>query len=93
MSGKIGLLTILCALWGVLALLLIGLVVYRGVIGRNEELELMVDQAEHRFANEQQAISDRIERLSTPIRYLGIAAGVLLLIIIAIWIYSGLQSS
>lgn len=93
MGLHINLLTILIALWGLLALSLIGLVVYRGVIGRNEELELMVDQAEHRFADEQHDISERIERLSVPIRYLGIAAGVLLVIIVALWIYTGLQNS
>jgi len=93
MASHISLLTILVALWGLLALSLIGLVVYRGVIGRNEETELMVDQAEHRFRDEQQGISERIEQLSVPIRYLSIAAGVLLLVIIAVWIYSGLQNS
>lgn len=93
MSPNFGLLTILVAAWGLLLLGLIGLMVYRGVIGRNEETELMVDQAEHRFREEQQAISDRIEQLSGPIRYLSIAVGVLLLVIIAIWIYQGLQSS
>jgi hypothetical protein len=87
------LLTILALAWGALALCLIALMVYRGVIGRNEELELLVDQAEHRFAEEQQAISDRIERLSTPIRYLSIVVGVLLLVIIGVWLYQGLQSS
>lgn len=93
MSVNFSLLTILIGVWVVLALSFIGLVVYRGVIGRNEELELMVDQAERRFAAEQQQISDRIERLSAPIRYVGVAAIVLLVIIIAVWIVTGLQSS
>jgi H+/gluconate symporter-like permease len=93
MSGSPSLLVILIALWGALVLCLIGLLVYRGVIGRNEELELLVDQAEHRFADEQQAISDRIERLSVPIRFLSITVGVLLLVIVAVWIYNGLQNS
>jgi len=93
MSLGFNLLTILIVVWGLLAICLIGLVLYRGVIGRNEELELMVDQAEHRFKDEQQAISERIEQLSTPIRYLSIAVGALLLIIVAVWVYSGLQSS
>jgi len=93
MGANIGLLTILLVVWGVLALLLIGLVVYRGIIGRNEELELMVEEAERRFAAEQQEISARIERLSVPIRYLAIAVGVLLLVIIAIWVYTGLLST
>jgi len=91
MSPNFGVLTILVGLWGVLTLGLIGLMIYRGIIGRNEETELMVDQAEHRFKEEQQAISDRIERLSTPIRYLSITVGVLLLVIIAVWVYQGLQ--
>jgi O-antigen/teichoic acid export membrane protein len=93
MSGSLSVLVILVALWGALALCLIGLLVYRGVIGRNEELELLVDQAEHRFAEEQQGISERIERLSGPIRYLSIAVGVLMLVIIAVWIFQGLQNS
>ncbi|HVN07648.1 MAG TPA: hypothetical protein VMV61_01655 [Patescibacteria group bacterium] len=91
MSPNFGVLTILVGLWGILTLGLIGLMIYRGIIGRNEETELMVDQAEHRFKEEQQAISDRIERLSTPIRYLSITVGVLLLVIIAVWVYQGLQ--
>jgi len=86
-------LVILICLWGVIALALIVLVIYRGVIGRNEETELMVDQAEHNFAEEQRGISSRIEQLSTPIRFLSIAAGALLLIIVAFWIYQGLQNS
>jgi len=93
MSLKFTLLTVLVIAWGVLLLGLIGLMLYRGVIGRNEETELMVDQAEHRFADEQRAISERITQLSTPIRYLSIAVGVLLLVIVAVWIYQGLQNS
>jgi hypothetical protein len=90
---SLSLLTILIGIWGILALCLIALMMYRGVIGRNEELELMVDQAEHRFAEEQQAISTRIEQLSTPIRFLSIAVGVLLLVIIGLWLYQGLQNA
>jgi hypothetical protein len=93
MSGSPSLLIILIVVWGLLTLCLIGLLVYRGVIGRNEELELLVNQAEHRFLDEQQAISSRIERLSVPIRYLSIAVAVLLLVIVAVWIYNGLMSS
>jgi len=87
------LLLILLVLWGIVALCLIGLLVYRGVVGRNEEIELMVDQAEHRFVEEQRAISGQLERMDAPIRYLSILAGVLLLVIIGVWIYQGLQSS
>ncbi len=93
MGVNMSLLTILVGIWLLLALSFIGLMIYRGVIGRNEETELMVDQAEHRFASEQQQISARIERLSGPIRYIGIAAIVLLVVIIAVWIYTGLQNS
>jgi hypothetical protein len=87
------LLWILIGLWGIIFVILVALMLYRGVIGRNEETELMVDQAEHRFADEQRDISARITQLSTPIRFLSIAAGALLLIIIAVWLYQGLQNS
>jgi hypothetical protein len=93
MSLHFTLLTVLVISWGVLVLVLASLMIYRGVIGRNEELELMVDQAEHRFADEQRGISERITQLSTPIRYLSIAVGVLMLVIICVWIFQGLQSS
>jgi hypothetical protein len=93
MGAHSSVLIILIGIWGIVAICLIGLLVYRGVIGRNEELELMVDQAEHRFAEEQHAISEQIERLGTPIRYLSILAGFLLLVIVCVWIYLGLQSS
>jgi hypothetical protein len=92
MSLHFTLLTVLAITWGALVLVLAGLMIYRGVIGRNEELELMVDQAEHRFADEQKAIAERITQLSMPIRFLSIAVGVLLLVIIGVWIYQGLQS-
>ncbi|HMD30497.1 MAG TPA: hypothetical protein VKG84_01220 [Candidatus Acidoferrales bacterium] len=85
------LLAILIGLWGIIFVCLIVLMIYRGVIGRNEETELMVDQAEHRFKEEQENISNRIEQLSKPIRILSIAAGALLLIIIGVWIYTGLS--
>lgn len=93
MGAHMSVLIILVGVWGAVALCLIGLLVYRGVVGRNEEIELMVDQAEHRFAEEQQAISGRLERLDTPIRLLSILAGVLLVVIIAYWVYQGLQNS
>lgn len=90
---NISFLTILCGIWLLLTLSLVALSVYRGIIGRNEETELMVDQAEHRFKDEQQAISAKVEMLSKPIRFLGIAVGGLLLVIIVVWIYTGLQNS
>jgi hypothetical protein len=93
MSLHFTFLTVLVIVWGVLLLGLICLMLYRGVIGRNEELELMVDQAEHRFATEQHDISARLTQLSNPIRILSITVGVLLLVIICVWIYQGLQSS
>ena len=90
---NISLLTVLGGIWILLTLILIVLSVYRGIIGRNEETELMVDQAEHRFADEQKQISAKVEMLSKPIRILGIMVGALLLVIIAVWIYTGLQNS
>jgi len=93
MSLHFTLLTVLVIIWGILLVSLVALMLYRGVIGRNEETELMVDKAERRFAEEQQEISERITQLSTPIRFLSIAVGALLLIIVCVWVYTGLQNS
>ena len=83
-------LTILLLIWGVVALCLIIMVIYRGVISLNEETELIVDKAESHFADEQRELSARLDRLAKPIKILSVLTAVLLLVIAGLWIYQGI---
>jgi hypothetical protein len=93
MSVNFSLLTVLVFVWGAIAICLIGLVIYRGVVGLNEETELIVDKAESHFVEEQKVISERVERLSKPIQLLSVLAGVLLLVIAGLWVYQGIMTT
>lgn len=93
MSPNLSLLTILVFAWGAIALCIVGLVIYRGVVGLNEETQLIVDKAEAHFVKEQEEIAERVERISKPIRFLSIVAGILLLVIVGMWLYGGLKGS
>lgn len=86
MSG----LMMMLVVWGVLTVILIGLIIYRAILGTHEEVQVFLDRAEAALENEQIEVLKRINRLDPVIRWFGIASGGLLLIMTAWWIYQGL---
>jgi hypothetical protein len=76
--------------WAAITVVLIGLVIYRAILGYHEEDQLFLDQAEAALERENREVLERINRLDPIIRWLAVASGVLLLVIGAIWIYIGL---
>ncbi len=83
-------LMIALSVWGVMACILMGLVIYRSILGNREEDQIFLDQAEAALEREQLEVVRRINRLDPVIRRLGIAAGGLLVLIFAWWMYNGL---
>jgi hypothetical protein len=77
------------SVWGVLACILMGLVIYRAILGNHEEDQLFLDRAEAALEQEQLEVVRRINRVDPVIRWLGIAAGGLLVLIFAWWILKG----
>jgi len=51
--GDFSLLTLLMVLWGAITVVLIGLVIYRAVVGIHEEDQIFLDQAEVSLEKEQ----------------------------------------
>lgn len=82
-------LTTLLVIWAVLTLLLIVLLIYRSTLSMHEEDQLYLDEAEAHMAREQEEIHAKIARISMPVRVLGGASALLILLIVGIFAYQG----
>ena len=78
--------------WGVITVVLVALVVYRGMLSSREDDQIFIDAAEQHHYQEQVAIIERMSRLTKPIIALAVVSGVLLLASAGVWIYQGFMS-
>ncbi len=88
----LNLFTFLILTWLLMAVCLVALVIYRGVVGINEDTELILDQAQAHLAKEQAEIRRKVDQVSKPIRVLIITCAILLLVIAGMWVWEGLKS-
>jgi len=84
-------LEMLLIVWGVLTALLLVLLIYRSTLSIHEEDQLYLDEAEAHMQREQDEIHARMARTVLPMRVLGGASGLLILMIAALWVYNGLS--
>ena len=84
------LISTLLVIWGIITVALIGLVIYRAVVGIHEEYQLFLDRAETALEKDQLETLARIKVLDPILKVLAIASGGLLLVIAAVWLYRGL---
>ena len=84
------LMSILLIIWGVLTAILIILLIYRSTLTMREDDQLFLDQSESHMEKEQQEIIARVQKVNLPVRILGGASGLLILIIAGMWVYEGL---
>jgi len=85
-------LLLLFSSWGVITVVLISVLVYRGVLSTKEDDQIFLDDAEQHYYREQQAIIARISRLNGPIIALSLVSGLLFLTTVGVWIYQGYSS-
>lgn len=85
------LITMLLILWGVVTTVLIILLIYRSTLSIHEDNQLFIDQSESHMEKEQTALMARMNKLQWPLRLLGSASGLLILIIAGIWLWKGLN--
>lgn len=83
-------LTMLLMVWGGLTAVLVVLLIYRGTLVMREDDQLFLDNSESHMQAEQQEIIARVNRVNWPVRILGGASGLLILIIAGLWVYEGL---
>jgi hypothetical protein len=86
-------LQIVLGIFSVVTICWIVLLVYRTLIGKNEETDLIIDKAEARIAKEQHDLGERVEKFDKPIKILGISVGVLAVLSIALWLWEGFNRS
>lgn len=82
----------LIAVWGAITLALLGTVMYRGILEQREDDQLFLDKAEEHMAQEQRQLVNRIQKLDSGVKALGITSGALLFLIAVIFVWRGLQN-
>jgi len=86
------LITLLSSSWGVITAVLVGAVVYRGILSTREDDQIFIGEGEQHYIEEQQEIISRMARLKGPIIALSTLSAILFLSTMGVWIYQGYSS-
>jgi len=78
--------------WGIVTAVFLFLLLRRSLLASHEDDQIFLDAAEDHMAKEQRELVAKIDALSRPIMGTGIVAGVLLLVIAGMWLYTGLKN-
>jgi len=70
---------------------LVGLLIYRALIGMREEDQLFLASGEEHIAREQQVLQARIANVNKFAVWLGVLSGVLLIAVASMWVYSNIN--
>jgi Tfp pilus assembly protein PilN len=81
----------LLVVWGVVTTVLVILLIYRSTLSIHEDNQLFIDQSESHMEKEQTALLIRMKKLQMPLRLLGSASVLLILIVFGIWLWRGLN--
>jgi hypothetical protein len=82
----------LLLVWGLVTTVLVALLVYRGFLESREGDQIYISKAEDHMAAAQRDIIAKVTRLGRPIKALSIASGVLLVVCVGAWLWSGFAS-
>ena len=82
--------TTLWIVWAAVTVILVGLMIYRSLIGLKEDDQLFLDSAETKLEAEQQALLKKLQRLRPFITSLAVASALVLCAIGGIWVYRGI---
>jgi len=80
--------------WGLVTIPFIVLLICRSRLEGQESdwIDLTDDAREDQAIQKQAAIEKKVHKFDTPIRALGILSAVLLLVIVGLWLYSGITT-
>ncbi len=81
----------LLIVWAVFTALLIGLLIYRGVVGMHEENQLYLHEGEAGLQQDQEHTVSTLKKLQPYVRTLTALSGGLIVVIAGIWLYLGMN--
>ena len=84
-------LTMVAVIFGVFAVGLIVLLIYKGTLSMHEDEQLFLDDTSSHMHDEQRELLARVNRLIIPVRVFSIGSGVFLLAFVAMWLYQKLN--
>ena len=84
-------LMLVAILFGVFAVGLIILLIYRSTLTMHEDEQLFLDDANSHMQEEQTELLTKVNRLTVPVRVFGIGSGVFLLVLTGMLIYQKLS--
>ena len=82
----------LLLVWGLVTVVLVALLVYRGFLESREDDQIFINKAQDHIAAEQRDIIVKVTRLGGPIKALAIASGSLLVVCAGAWLWTGFSS-
>ena len=85
-------LTMLLIAWGAVTVILIVLLIYRSTLTMHEDDQLFLDDSSMHMQEEQVALQKRMGKIRPFLRVLGVASGLLIVVIAGVWIWQGLQN-
>ena len=85
-------LTIVAVIFGVFAISLIVLLIYKSTLTMHRDDQLFLDDASSHMREEQTELLTRVSRLTIPVRVFSMGSGVFLLVLAAMLIYQNLNS-
>ncbi len=86
-------LTTLMIVWGAITTVLVIVLIYRSTLTIHEDDQLFIDDSESHMALEQKELLEKIEGLTPYVRTLGVASGVLGVVVFGMWIWQGLSQN
>ena len=85
-------LTIVAVTFGVFAIGLIVLLIYKSTLMMHRDDQLFLDDASSHMHAEQTELLAKVNRLIIPTRVFGIGAGIFLMVLTVIWLYQKLNA-
>ena len=85
-------LTVVAVIFGVFAIGLIVLLIYKSTLTMHRDDQLFLDDASSHMHEEQTELLAKVNRLTTPVRVFSIGSAVFLLVLVAMLIYRQLNA-
>jgi hypothetical protein len=85
-------LTIVAVIFGVFAIGLVLLLIYKSTLTMRRDDQLFLDDASSHMHAEQTELLAKVNRLNIPVRILSAGSGIFLLVLVAMWLYQKLDA-